>query len=71
MKSEHDHLESLENDNIYIIREAFSIFEKPAVLWSAGKDSTALLWMIRKAFFGIVPFPVIYIEALKKSSDSL
>jgi sulfate adenylyltransferase subunit 2 len=32
------------------------------MLWSIGKDSTALLWMVRKAFFGRVPFPVVQLE---------
>ncbi|MEV1156002.1 sulfate adenylyltransferase subunit CysD [Micromonospora chokoriensis] len=41
-------------------------FERPAVLWSMGKDSTSLLWAIRKAFFGEVPFPVIHIDTSYK-----
>jgi len=32
------------------------------VLWSVGKDSTTLLWLCRKAFFGKIPFPVIHID---------
>ena len=32
------------------------------VLWSTGKDSTATLWLCRKAFFGKIPFPVIHID---------
>jgi len=32
------------------------------MLWSIGKDSTALLWLARKAFFGHVPFPLIHID---------
>lgn len=57
-----DYLEELENKTLYIIREAYSRFKDIALLWSAGKDSTALLWIIRKAFFGKIPFPVIHID---------
>ena len=32
------------------------------MLWSIGKDSTALLWMVRKAFLGDVPFPVVLLD---------
>jgi sulfate adenylyltransferase subunit 2 len=32
------------------------------MLWSMGKDSTALLWLARKAFFGSVPFPVVQLD---------
>lgn len=55
-------LTSLESRSIYIIREAFAKFDNPAVLWSMGKDSTVLLYLIRKAFFGRVPFPVVHID---------
>ncbi len=57
-----DHLSILENQSIFIIREAYSQFRKVAMLWSIGKDSTTLLWLMRKAFFGIIPFPVIHID---------
>lgn len=55
-------LKELENKSIYIIREAYAEFKRPAVLWSTGKDSTATLWLCRKAFFGKIPFPVIHID---------
>ena len=55
-------LKDLENQSLYILREAYAEFEKPAVLWSTGKDSTAALWLCRKAFFGKIPFPVIHID---------
>jgi sulfate adenylyltransferase subunit 2 len=55
-------LDSLENRSIYIIREAYQMFRDVAVLWSVGKDSTTLLSLIRKAFFGRIPFPVIHID---------
>jgi sulfate adenylyltransferase subunit 2 len=55
-------LKDLENQSIYIIRETYAEFKNPAVLWSTGKDSTAALWLCRKAFFGRIPFPVIHID---------
>ena len=55
-------LEELENNSIYIIREAQIHFSRLAMLWSIGKDSTVLLWLCRKAFLGKVPFPLIHID---------
>ncbi len=64
-----NYLENLENQSIYIIREAYAQFEKAAMLWSMGKDSTTLLWLIRKAFFGKIPFPVIHIDTSFKFKE--
>jgi len=61
-----DHLSRLENQSIYIFREAFSKFENLAMLWSIGKDSTVLLWLARKAFFGHVPFPLVHVDTSYK-----
>ncbi len=57
-----DHLSKLENQSIYIIREGYYQFRKIAMLWSIGKDSTALLWLIRKAFYGNIPFPCLHLD---------
>lgn len=57
-----DYLDELENKSIYIIREAYSRFKNIALLWSIGKDSTTMLWITRKAFFGHIPFPVMHID---------
>src|SRR5512140_1776927 len=61
-----DYLAKLENQSIYILREAFNKFENLAMLWSIGKDSTVLLWLARKAFFGHVPFPLVHIDTSYK-----
>ncbi len=61
-----DHLDELESRSIYIIREAFEQFKKIAMLWSIGKDSTTLLWLCRKAFYGKMPFPVVHIDTSYK-----
>jgi sulfate adenylyltransferase subunit 2 len=57
-----DHLSELENKSIYIIRESYNQFDNLAALWSVGKDSTTLVWLCMKAFFGEIPFPVVYID---------
>ena len=61
-----DYLSNLENQSIYIMREAFNKFEHLAMLWSIGKDSTVLLWLARKAFFGHVPFPLVHVDTTYK-----
>ena len=50
-----DHLDELENQSIFIIREAYKNFKNLAMLWSIGKDSTVLVWLARKAFFWSLP----------------
>lgn len=57
-----DPLSRLENESIYILREAYKRFRKVSLLWSIGKDSTAMLWIARKAFLGKLPFPVLHID---------
>src|ERR1043166_9361090 len=57
-----DHLDRLENQSIFIIREAFNKIERLAMLWSVGKDSQTILWLARNAFFGHVPFPCVFME---------
>ena len=56
------HLADLENQSIYILREAFARTPKLAMLWSVGKDSNVLIWLARKAFYGRVPFPVVELD---------
>jgi sulfate adenylyltransferase subunit 2 len=56
------HLDRLEQQSIFILREAFHKIERLALLWSAGKDSQTILWLARKAFFGHIPFPVVFME---------
>ena len=57
-----NHLRELEDQSVYILREAYKHFDDLAMLWSMGKDSTVLLWLARKAFFGHVPFPLVHID---------
>jgi sulfate adenylyltransferase subunit 2 len=69
MNSNLSHLDKLENQTIYIIREAYSQFKNVAMLWSIGKDSTTLLWLVRKAFYGKLPFPVLHIDTTHKFKE--
>jgi sulfate adenylyltransferase subunit 2 len=57
-----DHLEQLESLSVHILRESYANFKNMGMLWSIGKDSTVLLWLARKAFFGHVPFPLVHID---------
>jgi len=57
-----NHLDTLESQSVYILREAYRDFKQLAMLWSIGKDSTVLLWLARKAFFGHVPIPLMHID---------
>ena len=59
-------LDELESKSIFIIREAYKKFKKVALLWSMGKDSTVLLWLTRKAFYGKIPFPIMHIDTTFK-----
>ena len=59
-------LDELEEQGVYIFREAYKHFKQLCMLWSIGKDSTVLLWLARKAFFGHVPFPLVHIDTSYK-----
>lgn len=59
------HLDQLESKSIFIMREAKVKFRKMAMMWSIGKDSTTMLHLAKKAFFGKIPFPVVYIDTGK------
>jgi sulfate adenylyltransferase subunit 2 len=55
-------LDRLEGEAISIVRDAYRLFAPCSALWSMGKDSTALLWLMRKAFLGVVPMPVVLLD---------
>ncbi len=60
----HDqHLDALEEETIYILREVAAAFERPALLFSGGKDSLVLLRCAEKAFgVGRIPYPLLMID---------
>jgi sulfate adenylyltransferase subunit 2 len=66
-----DSLDALESRSVHILREAYAAFSRLGMLWSIGKDSTVLLWLARKAFFGHVPFPLIHIDTSFKIPEMI
>jgi sulfate adenylyltransferase subunit 2 len=54
---------ALEDEAIYILREVAAQFEKPAILFSGGKDSITVVRLAQKAFFpGKIPFPLVHVD---------
>ena len=57
------HLDQLEAEAIFILRETAAQFENPALLFSGGKDSIVMAWLARKAFWPArMPFPLVHID---------
>ena len=58
-----EHLKQLEAESIYIMREVAAQFERPALLFSGGKDSITLVHLAIKAFAPMkIPFPLVHID---------
>ena len=66
-----DHLDVLEARSVFLFREAYANFKSLGMLWSIGKDSTVMLWLARKAFFGHTPFPLIHIDTSYKIPEMI
>ena len=72
MYSTLSHLEMLEAESIYILREAASEFRRPAILYSMGKDSSVMLRLAQKAFFpDKIPFSVLHIDTTYKFREMI
>ena len=57
------HLQELEAEAIYVIREVYAQFDNPAILFSGGKDSIVVAHLARKAFWPAkIPFPFVHID---------
>ena len=57
------HLQELESEAVFIIREVAAQFERPMLLFSGGKDSIVLVYLARKAFWPArIPFPLVHID---------
>ncbi len=57
------HLEELEAEAIYVLREVAAQFERPALLFSGGKDSIVVAYLAKKAFWPAkIPFPLVHID---------
>lgn len=58
-----DHLRELESESIFVLREVAAQFERPALLFSGGKDSIVVSYLAMKAFYPArVPFPLLHID---------
>lgn len=58
-----NHLRELESESIYIMREVAAEFDRPALLFSGGKDSIVMVHLARKAFWPAkIPFPLVHID---------
>ena len=58
-----NHLRELEAEAIYVIRETAAQFERPAMLFSGGKDSIVMTHLARKAFYPArIPFPLLHVD---------
>jgi sulfate adenylyltransferase subunit 2 len=57
------HLQQLESEAIYVIREVAAQFERPVLLFSGGKDSIVMAHLARRAFYpGRIPFPLLHVD---------
>jgi len=57
------HLDELESESIFILREVFAQFEHPCILFSGGKDSILVTHLAKKAFHPAkIPFPLVHID---------
>src|SRR6185369_2082735 len=72
MSKQLDYLDQLESEAIYILREVAGQFERPALLFSGGKDSITLVRLAEKAFRpGKFPFPLVHIDTGHNFNEAL
>ena len=70
--SEFSHLDELEAEAIYIIREVAAECEKPVMLYSIGKDSSVMLHLAMKAFYPEKPpFPFLHVNTTWKFKEMI
>jgi len=67
-----NHLQALEAESIFILREAVAEFAHPVMLYSIGKDSSVMLRLAQKAFFpGKIPFPLLHVDTSYKFPEMI
>ncbi|MEN7973103.1 MAG: sulfate adenylyltransferase subunit CysD [Verrucomicrobiota bacterium] len=72
MKHQLSQLKQLEAESIRIIRDAYSQFENPVMLYSIGKDSGVMVRLAQKAFYpGKVPFPLLHVDSTFKFREMI
>src|SRR5207237_10563 len=65
-------LATLEDESIFILREAAAEFSRPVMLYSVGKDSSVMLRLAQKAFYpGKIPFPLLHIDTSYKFPEMI
>ena len=66
------HLETLEAESIYILREVVASFENPVMMYSIGKDSAVMLHLALKAFApGNIPFKLLHVDTTWKFKEMI
>src|SRR5271157_3574180 len=66
------HLQELEAESIFVMRDVAAQFENPALLFSGGKDSIVMVHLARKAFFPAkIPFPLLHIDTGHNFQETL
>ncbi len=71
-KSDLSHLDVLEDEAVFILREVAAEFRNPVILYSIGKDSSVLVHLARKAFYPApIPFPLLHIDTGYKFSEMI
>lgn len=66
------HLRQLESESVFIMREVISEFEKPAMLYSIGKDSSVMLHLLQKAFYPATPpLPLVHVDTTWKFKEMI
>jgi sulfate adenylyltransferase subunit 2 len=66
------HLQQLEDESIYIMREVAAQFSKPVMLYSIGKDSSVMLHLAMKAFYpSKPPFPLLHVDTTWKFKEMI
>ena len=67
-----NHLQALEAESLYILREAVAEFARPVMLYSIGKDSSVMLRLAQKAFYpGRIPFPLLHVDTSYKFPEMI
>ena len=67
-----NHLQALETESLYILREAVAEFARPVMLYSIGKDSSVMLRLAQKAFYpGRIPFPLLHVDTSYKFPEMI
>ncbi len=72
VKAYSSHLDVLEDESIFILREVAAEFRNPVILYSIGKDSSVLVHLARKAFHPApIPFPLLHIDTGYKFKEMI